>query len=82
MGQLVVSITLRKLRPERADYPSEDITDPIWNLFVDCWKPTEQRPTVSRILEVVGSERQRRKGWIPEAESSDDEQDTDYPAAF
>lgn len=82
MGQLVVNITLRKVRPERADHPSPDITDPIWNLFVQCWKGAEERPSINHILEVVGAERQRRKGWIPEDEPSENEQDTEYPAAF
>lgn len=82
MGQLVVSITLRKVRPERADYQAPDITDPIWALFVECWKPAAERPSVQRILDVVGSERVQRKGWIPEADPSEDEQDTEYPAAF
>ncbi|KIO19752.1 hypothetical protein M407DRAFT_222252 [Tulasnella calospora MUT 4182] len=82
MGQLVVGITLRNLRPERADYDAPDITDPLWGLFVDCWKPAEQRPTVNRILEVVGTERQTRKGWIMEAETLEAEQDTEYPRAF
>lgn len=82
LGQLVVCITPRNLQPERADYPSRDIPDPIWGFFVDCWKPAEQRPTVNQILQVVGFERQRRKGWIPEVEPLADERDMDYPAAF
>lgn len=86
MGQLVVSIAVKKLQPAREDYPAEDMTDEIWELLGRCWRftPTD-RPSVQELLQVVGDARKDnlKHRWSGEDETTkEDEMDSEYPQSF
>jgi len=81
MGQLVVSIAVKKIKPLREDYTAEDITDEMWQLFEQCWLfEPEDRPKIPQLLEVIVAAR-KAKGWDG-LDGDEDEMDSEYPQSF
>lgn len=84
MGQLVVSIAVKKIKPLREDYPGEDITDEMWELWEHTWKfEPEERPRVSQIVEIVALARKAKYNWNGlDGDEEDDAMDSEYPQSF
>ena len=89
MGQLVVNIAIKNIKPARKDYPSDWITDRIWTLLLACWDIDPlNRPTVEQIITVLEEERKERTGWVPPADEDiimdhpSHEMDGDFPRTF
>ena len=83
MGQLVVSIAVKNIKPAREDYPSDFMSDRLWHLLSACWEVPEKRPSIEIVMETIAIERLERTGWSPIDDLNLTEQmDPDYPASF